>query len=161
MRSIVLCGLLVGCGAGPAVRGNGPFDWQVGEWVGERRSGGGGSVALLRVVVRSVLDGAVQTRELEARPEGGVYRGFAVQSFDREREVWTRRYVNAVRGSFAELDGELTAAGSVWRSVTRGRTRESRLVSERLGDDRWRRTMSVSTDGSTWRVLWTDELRRR
>ncbi len=114
------------------------------------------------MTVASILGGAGQTREIEIPHSGGVYRGFAVQVFDPEREVWIRRYVNDVRRTFASYEGKVESEGSIWSSVTPGRTRESRLVSEHPEPDRWIRTMSISQDdGETWKELWVDELARR
>ena len=138
------------------------LDWQVGEWEGTRRDAGDGSESRMVMRVETILGGAGQTREMEIVHDGGVYRGFCVQVFDPEREVWVRRYVNDVRRSYASLEGVSEDDRSLWRSTSPGRARESRLVSERPGPGQWRRTMSVSEDGgATWRVLWIDELRRR
>lgn len=140
------------------------FDWTVGAWEGVRRAGDDGSEAPMTMRVEAVLGGAGQVRQLEVRHSKGVYRGFSVQVFEREASRWVEQYANDVHGRFVRIEGELDdAAGarSTWRVVAPERTRESRLVSERLGEDRWRRTMSVSDDGgATWRVLWTDELER-
>jgi hypothetical protein len=110
--------------------------------------------------VDPILAGAGQIRQIEIPHEGGVYRGFAVQVFDPQLERWVRQYANAVRGRFARLEGEVQGDRSIWRSTSPTRTRESRLVSQRVPPDGWRRTMSISEDGgATWRVLWIDELR--
>lgn len=160
------------CGASEADPAPGPFDWTLGEWQGTRTDGseddgGGGEPMTMRV--EPILGGAGQARHLEVRHDGGTYRGFAVQLFDPELGRWVRYYANDVRGRFARLEGEIDgepdreAGGgrSLWRSATPGRARESRLVSERIGGDRWRRTMSVSEDGGkSWRVLWIDDLER-
>jgi protein-S-isoprenylcysteine O-methyltransferase Ste14 len=112
--------------------------------------------------VAPILGGAGQIRELEVRHSGGVYRGFSVQVFEREAGRWVEQYVNGVAGRFVRLEGEIESAErSLWRTVAPDRRRDSRLVSERLGPGRWRRTMSVSEDGgASWRVLWTDALER-
>lgn len=139
------------------------FDWTVGEWTGVRRDGADGSSAPMTMRVEAILGGAGQVRELEVRHSGGVYRGFSVQVFERETRRWVEQYVNDVHGRFVRIEGELEDGGdrSVWRTVAPERRRESRLVSERLAPDRWRRTMSVSEDGgASWRVLWIDELER-
>jgi hypothetical protein len=140
------------------------FDWTVGEWTGVRRDGADGSEAPMTMRVAPILGGAGLIRELEVRHGGGVYRGLSVVAFEREAGRWVEQYVNDVHGRFVRLEGELEDGGarSVWRSVAPERRRESRLVSERLGPDRWRRTQSVSEDGgATWRVLWSDELERK
>jgi len=139
------------------------FDWTLGEWAGVRRDGADGSEAPMTMRVEPILGGIGQTRELEVRHGGGVYRGFSVQVFERDAGGWVEQYANDVHGRFARIEGEVEDGGarSVWRVVAPERRRESRRVDERLGPDRWRRTMSVSDDGgATWRVLWADELER-
>ena len=137
------------------------LDWSLGTWRGVRRDGRDGSTASMIMRVEPVLDGGGQVRHIEIRHDHGVYRGFAVQVYDPDRARWVRRYVNAVRWRFAELEGDVSSDRGIWRSTSPGRTRDSRLVSERPGPDRWRRTMHVSADGGkTWQVLWIDELRR-
>ena len=144
--------------SGPGARA---LDWTLGIWTGVRRDGADGSEGALTMRVEPILDGAGHIRHVEVVHDGGVYRGFAVQVIDPRTGRWQRRYVNAVRARFASLEGETDGDRSVWRSTSPDRSRESRLVSDRLAPDRWRRTMSVSEDGgSTWRVLWTDLLVR-
>ena len=131
------------------------LDWMLGSWEGVRRDGADGSEAPLRLEVRAILGGAGHAIELEIEHEGGVYRGFWVQIYDPENDRWGCRYGNNQRRTWASLEGD----GSVYRSVTPGRSRESRLESERIGEKGWRRTQSVSEDsGATWRVLFVDEL---
>jgi len=141
------------------------LEWQLGEWQGTRRDPhheGGGSESAMKMRVETILDGAGQTRAMEIVHDGGVYRGFAVQVYDPETKLWRREYVNDVRRTFASLEGQVEGERSVWRSVTVGRSRESRLVSERPEPDRWVRTMAVSEDdGETWRELWIDDLTRK
>ena len=111
--------------------------------------------------VEESLDGSGQIRHLEAVHEGGTYRGFAVQVYEPGRAVWVRQYVNATRGRFSTLEGEAQGDRSTWRSVSPGRSRESKLVSEFIPPGFWKRTMSISDEGGkTWKVLWTDELER-
>jgi len=151
--------------------GEGGLDWQVGAWVGTRRDAADGSTEPMTMTVASILGGAGQMREIEIPHSGGVYRGFAVQVFEPESGVWSRRYVNDVRRTFASYacaPHERTVEGdrSIWRSITPGRTRESRLASVHEtpadGPERWSRTMTVSTDdGATWTELWCDELTRK
>jgi hypothetical protein len=139
------------------------LDWTVGQWTGVRRDGADGSEAPMTMRVAAILGGGGLIRELEVRHGSGVYRGLSVVAFEREAARWVEQYVNDVHGRFVRLEGELGDGGarSVWRVVAPERRRESRLVSERLGADRWRRTQSVSEDGgTTWRVLWIDELER-
>lgn len=144
------------------------FDWTQGSWEGVRRDGADGSEAPMRLWVNLILDGAGQTRELRVIDGENTYRGFSVVMLERETGRWAEVYVNDVHGRFVRLEGEIEVTGpsgaekSVWRPLDPGRERESKLLSERLGSDGWRRTMSVSDDGgATWRVLWTDELKRR
>lgn len=166
-RALLYAGLLLlplaSNGAEPPVEPEHAFDWTVGEWTGVRRDGADGSEAPMTMRVETILGGGGQVRELEVTHSGGVYRGFSVQAFERETGRWVEQYVNGVHGRFVRIEGEVEAGGarSVWRVVAPERRRESRRVDERLGDDRWRRTMSVSGDGgATWRVLWIDELER-
>jgi hypothetical protein len=144
-------------GEGPG----GDLDWTIGAWQGLRREGGGGTGAPLTLRVAPILGGAGLTEHLEVTHEGGVYRGFAVTVYSAEDRAWVRQYVNATRGRFVRLEGEVEGDRSTWRATTPGRTHESRLVSERLAGERWRRTQLVSDDGGgTWRILWEDELER-
>ena len=140
------------------------LEWQVGDWEGTRRDAADGSEGRMTMRVETILDGAGQTREMEIVHDGGVYRGFAVQVFDPEEKLWRREYVNDVRRTFASLEGQVEGdeGRSTWRSVTPGRSRESRVVSERPEPDRWVRTMSISEDGGqSWRELWIDSLKRK
>ena len=113
----------------------------------------------MTVRVETILGGAGFIEHLEVAHHDGVYRGFTVDLFDKDLGRWVRMYANSARGKFVRLEGEVQADHSVWRSSAPDRVRDSRLVSERLATDRWRRTMSVSEDkGATWRVLWVDDL---
>jgi hypothetical protein len=143
-------------------RDEGGLGWQLGVWEGTRGDVADGSENAMVITVASILGGAGQTREIEIPLSGGVYRGFSVQVFDPEREVWIRRYINDVHRTFASYEGQVESEGSTWRSVTPGRTREWRLVSEHPEPDRWIRTLSTSKDdGETWNELWVDELALR
>ena len=116
--------------------------------------------------VEPILGGAGQIRHIEViGPDHDPYRGFAVQVPATGPGRWVREYVNSGRGRFSPLEGEVADGSdgyvSTWRGVSPTRTRESRLVSERHAEGKWRRTMSISEDDrTTWRVLWTDELSR-
>jgi len=180
---LLVVALLAGCRAASpssllaAVRpvGEDAFDWTLGEWHGIRRAADDGSEAPLVMRVTSVLGGAGQVRELEVRHAGGIYRGLAVQVYvpsagpspEPSPEAtgrWVRQYVNATRRRFAQLEGgpQPDGQGSLWRSADPGAPTQSRVVSRRLGPDRWTRTVSRSTDsGTTWSEVFTDELRRR
>ena len=136
-----------------------PFDWTLGSWQGVRRAGADGSENPMKMRVESILGGAGQVEHLEVCHDGGVYRGFSVQVFDVGLGQYVRQYVNSTRGKFVRLEGEVDASRSTWESVSPQRTRDSRLVSERLASNQWRRTQSVSENGGrTWRVLWEDVL---
>lgn len=135
--------------------------WTVGAWQGFREDGADGTRAPMTLRVEEILAGAGLVEHLEVTHEGGVYRGFSVTVYDPEAGTWVRQYVNSTRGRFVRLEGEVDGERSTWRSTTPSRTRESRLVSERLDDGRWQRTQQVSEDGGeTWRILWRDELER-
>ncbi len=136
--------------------------WLVGSWHGVRRDGADGSEAPMTSRFESILGGAGFTERIAVRHGGGVYRGFATEVFDPGLSRWVRMYVNASRRHFARLEGEGDADGRVvWRSVSPDRSRETRVVTERAGADRWRRTSSISEDhGKTWRVLFVDDLER-
>lgn len=139
----------------------GDLDWTVGTWEGVRRGGDGGDAEPATLRVEPILGGAGYAEHLAVTHDDGVYRGYAVTVFDTEADRWVRHYVNAVRGSLVRLDGEVDGPRSVWRITSPGRTRESRLISEPLDGNRWRRTHEISEDGGeTWRVLWRDELER-
>ena len=138
------------------------FDWTLGTWHGTRRAADDRPPSKMTMRVEPVLNGAGQILHIEIEHDGGVYRGLAVQALDARSGRWTRQYVNETRGRFARLEAAWGNGGpkSTWISTTPGKTRESRLVSERLSSREWRRTMSISTDdGASWRVLWTDDLR--
>jgi hypothetical protein len=138
-----------------------PFDWTLGAWEGTRRDGADGSEEPMTMRVEAILGGAGLTHHLEIVHSGGTYRGFSVQVHDPKLGRWVRQYINATNASFVRLEGEVDGDGSIWRSTGAGRKRDSRLVSQRLPDGGWRRTLSVSEDGgSMWRVLWIDVLRR-
>lgn len=138
------------------------FDWTCGTWQGVRIDVASGRREPMTMRVEPILGGAGQIRHIVVKPGEDAYYGFAVQVLDAKRSLWVRQYTNAGRGYFSLLEGEVKdERTSVWRGASPGRTRESRLLSERLGPDRWRRTMSVSEDGgATWRDLWIDELER-
>lgn len=152
-----------GAPAAEAVEPERLFDWNLGTWKGVRKNAEEGTEAPMILWANRVLGGAAQTREIEIRHSGGVYRGFSVLALDRDAGTWVEQYLNDVQRRFVRLEGEIEQDGarSIWRSAAPDRGRQSRLVSERLDRDTWRRTMSVSEDGGeTWRVLWIDELTR-
>lgn len=158
---------LAGLASGSPAAGEGvgaPADsqeWIVGSWQGVRRDGADGTTAPLTLTVEPILGNAGYAEHLEVRHDGGVYRGFSTQVFDPESGGWVRMYVNATRRHFVRLEGEVADGTLVWRSMAPDRPRETRVVWERPAPDRWRRTSSVSEDGgTTWRVLFVDELER-
>jgi hypothetical protein len=137
------------------------LDWLLGEWHGVRRDGSDGSEAPMTVHVESLSGGPGQIERLQVLTDGAPYVGFSVRLPLGPDGPWLMRYANSTRETFARLEGEVDTGKVTWRSVTPGRTRESRTVIERLDADRWRRTHRVSEDGGkTWRILFTDELER-
>jgi len=145
--------------AGPAAS---DLDWTIGVWQGVRRDGADGSEAPMTMRVDAILGGTGQIRQIEIPHDGGVYRGFAVQVFNEEKGRWVRHYTNEGRGGFSTLEGEVEGDRSTWWVTSPERTRESKLISERLDGDRWHRTMSISKDGGrSWTILWIDELHRK
>ncbi|MEZ5332182.1 MAG: hypothetical protein R2991_09065 [Thermoanaerobaculia bacterium] len=160
MRSIAVAAMLGIWAIAPALRAQpDAFDWTLGTWEGVRRDGVTGTAEPLRMTVESVLGGTGFLRRLEVAGEHGVYRGLSVQVYDGERDRWLWQYTSEGRGWFAEYAAdEVDGARSVW-TPTEPRVRDSRLTSELEDGGLWRRTMEVSDDGETWRVLWVDELR--
>ena len=138
------------------------YDWTLGEWHGFRRSAARGMEEPMTMRVTPILAGVGQLREMEIPQSNGVYRGLALQVYDPAAERWVRQYVNDVRRSYSRLEGGPEGPErSLWRSATPGRTVISKVESERLGPDRWRRTVSRSEDGgATWTEVFTDELAR-
>lgn len=112
--------------------------------------------------VERLRTGPGQLRLLEIRSSRGApYRGVNVLTRNAETGIWGWQYANSPGRRFSTYEGSRDTGPWVWRSISPWRTRESRLVSERLEDGLWRRTMSISTDdGATWKGLWMDELRK-
>lgn len=153
--------LALPAGAADGNEGRESLEWTIGAWHGVRQGADGGEAAPVRLRVEPILGGAGLVEHLEVTHEGGVYRGFAVNAYSEDENLWLRRYTSAGRGEFAELEGTVDGERSTWRSVSPGRSRESRLTSELIGPNRWRRTHRISEDGGeTWRVLWRDDLER-
>lgn len=137
--------------------------WLIGSWHGVRRDGVDGSESVLTSRFEAILDGGGLSERIEVTlSDGAFYRGFATEVLDPTIGRWVRMYVNATRRHFARLEGDEDGEGRiVWHSVSPDRIRENRIVTERIGPDRWRRTSSISEDGgTTWRVLFVDELER-
>lgn len=152
--------LAPGSGAPSAAAGD-ELAWMLGTWSGVRRAADDGSEALMRVRVEALPGGDGQVECLEVDSEPGRYVGFTLRTPDAASGGWRMVYVNSAGRRFAQLVGEIEGSRTTWRSVTPGRTRESRLVSERVDAGRWRKTQHVSDDGgATWRVLFVDELAR-
>ena len=138
------------------------FEWTLGTWEGVRRDVADGTECEMIMRVELLVGGGGQIRCLEVRSKRGVYRGTAVQLFDASSNTWLWQYTNSATRAFAVYRGRIENDRSVWRSILPGRRRESRLLSERLTGGRWRRSMSISTDGGrTWTGLWVDDLRKR
>jgi hypothetical protein len=145
------------------------FDWTVGTWTGARRAGEEAVAAPMTLRVEALPGAAGQVECLRVEAPSGPYLGFAIRRFDPASGRWGMLYANSPGRTFARLEGELAGApgaevdgsSSLWTSTTTAPPRGSRLVSERIGADRWRRTQLVSEDGgATWRVLFIDELVR-
>ena len=158
---LILLPILAGCqGPSPAVVNH--FDWTLGTWEGVRRDVADGTESDMIMRVEPLAGGGGQIRNLEIRGGSEVYRGTAVQRFEAASGTWLWQYANSATRAFALYRGRIESSGSIWRSISPGRSRESRLVSERLPGERWRRSMSISTDGGhTWIGLWVDDLRRK
>jgi hypothetical protein len=158
LTALGLLGATAGCSARDVA--SDPLAWTVGNWHGVRRSADDGEEAPMAVRVESLPDGGGQVEILRVEGASGPYVGFALRVKDAQGE-WTMVYASSPGRPFARLEGQVGEGSSTWTSVTPGRTRESRLVSERVDRQRWRKTQQVSDDGgATWRVLFTDELER-
>ena len=131
-RALAILALFVSAVAcrAPADPAGTELDWMLGDWSGVRTDGAEGDAAPMTMRVEPVLAGAGQCFHVAIEHGGGVYRGFAVQAYDRERACWVRQYVNDTRGTFAGLEGEAGERRCVWRGASPERTRESRVVSE-------------------------------
>ncbi|NOT32349.1 MAG: hypothetical protein HOP15_18035 [Planctomycetes bacterium] len=155
--------LLVSCRAveSRAATPAGPQAWTVGEWRGTRRDASDGSRAPMRLSVRPILGGAGVAEELEVDTGEGAYHGVHIVLHDQKRDLWVSYYANDVGGRLVPLEGAAEGGGFAWRNAAPERTRESRLVDERLAPDCWRRTQQISEDaGATWHMLFIDELER-
>jgi hypothetical protein len=139
-----------------------PLGWTVGRWSGTRSDANDGSVAPLRMLVERLPGGHGLIERLEVTTEGDPYVGFSVCLPDPSNQEWEKLYTNDVRPKFARMRApSVEETRNVWLSVTAKPPRASRLVSERLGSDRWRRTQQTSTDGgATWKTVFVDELER-
>ena len=160
LKSSFLAAALLGATGCASLPAPDPFAWTVGHWHGTRHSGDGGRDARMTVLVERLGDGAGQVECLRVEAPTSPYVGFTITRRE-ESGAWKMIYVNSTEHAFARLEGASSGAKTVWSSVTPGRLRESRLVSERIGDDLWRKTQQYSEDGgATWQVLFTDELER-
>jgi hypothetical protein len=114
----------------------------------------------MTVRVEWLADGIGQSEILRVEGAGGAppYVGFTVRSFDEVRLRWLMTYVNTPTHASVRLLGEIDGARTTWTSRA---SIGSRLVSERLDDDHWRKQQFTSADGGrTWTLLFTDELER-
>jgi len=111
--------------------------------------------------VRPALGGAGRIEEIEVtRPSGTPYRGLFVEAFDEAETHWVRQYVNTTTGGFVRMDG-VGGGRAVWMSGAPDRTHQSKLELSWPEADHCRRVQSVSDDGGrTWRILFSDDLRR-
>lgn len=130
-------------------------------WRGVRRDFRDGSEAPIEVEVEPILDSRGRLERLKIGSNEDPYLGLAVELFDPQTKIWQRYYSNNVTLKFIEMIGEARGERTIWHRSKLEDSRRSRMVSERIEPDRWRRTQSVSDDGGrTWTVLWEDELQR-
>ena len=135
-------------------------DWTLGLWRGVRYDSNDGSEAPIEIWVEPALGGMGKIEQLVVDSDDVTYRGLAVESIDPESGDPVRYYFNTVRSGIVELRGVVEIDRSEWRRVDAESTEESRLISERIAPNGWRRTQSISKDGGlSWTVLWRDELR--
>jgi hypothetical protein len=120
------------------------LDWTLGTWEGVRRDVADETEAAMIMRVEPLAGGGGQIRALEVRGGGSVYHGTSVQRFDGATGTWLWQYTNSATRAFALYRGRIEADRGVWRSISPGRQRESRLMSERLAEGRWRRREPVS-----------------
>ncbi|MEJ2086254.1 MAG: hypothetical protein P8Y44_11330 [Acidobacteriota bacterium] len=134
-------------------------DWTLGLWRGARYDENDGSEASIEIWVEPALDGLGKIEQLVVEGDDAKYRGLAVESIDPESGDPVRYYINNVRSGIVELRGVVEIERSEWRRESAESTVKSRLISERIAPNGWRRTQSISKDGGiTWTVLWRDEL---
>lgn len=158
---VMLLSLLLATACGGASSPLGPLDWTLGDWHGVRRAADDGSEAPIALRIEALPEGRGQIERLQVASDGTPYIGFAVRVPVGISGRWMMLYANSARETVSRLEGNIEGNRGTWQPVAPGKKRISRLVSERLGTDRWRRTQHISEDGGkTWRVLFTDELER-
>jgi len=136
-------------------------NWPIGSWSGTRTDGKSEARFPISIKVRKTLGGKAVTEEMEVIHGGGLYRAFAITTFEVESQRWIMQYVNDATGKFVPMEGAIDGDTSTWRSIAEKRTREAKLVYERPCPAEWRRTQYASDDGgATWFVIFTDELLR-
>src|SRR5262249_23969817 len=128
----------------PPAPKNSLLDWSLGKWVGTRRDAATDQAVKLQLRVEPVLGGLGQIVHLEAEHKEGPYLGFTVRMPTDKPGKWSMTDWNAKRTNPAQLNGEVEATRGVWHSASAEQARHSRLLSERVGEDGWRRTMSIS-----------------
>ena len=113
----------------------------------------------MTVRVETVAGGQVERLQVDLTPR--PYVGFTLRSRDSASGRWTMIYANSTRQTIGRLDGKLREKRSIWESAGPDASHGSRLVSEQLDQNHWRRIQLVSEDaGKTWKTLFTDELER-
>ena len=149
---------LAGCASVPAPAES--FDWAVGDWAGERISDDGATRNPMSIKVEPLPGGTGQIERMQVELQPRPYFSVSVRDRDQKSGRWIMVYTNASRPRISRLEGTAEGAGKVsFLSMTD--RRGSRFVSERLENDRWRRTQYVSEDaGRSWKVLFVDELER-
>jgi hypothetical protein len=137
------------------------LDWTIGSWTGTRRATDGTPDASITLFVHRLPENLGQFERAHVNLRPRPYVGFAVRTRGPGSGRWVMTYGNSNRDTLASLDGVIEGDVSSWTSANSGTARRSRLVFERPAPDSWRRTQSISDDGgTTWRVLFVDDLIR-
>lgn len=136
------------------------IDWFVGEWEGVRTSDDDGHEAPIFAQVVKLHDGPGQLERLEIQTDKGPYVGVAVRVEDKTRG-WLMYYGNSSRRSISTLEGTVEPHRATWISIAADGGRSTKVVLERVDSNEVRRINYTSKNrGKTWRVLFTDVLKR-
>lgn len=155
----LILGLL---GAAPGLSAPAPtLDWLQGDWRGVRRDAADGTEAPLTVHVEPFDVAPGQIERVEVKTKGVPYVGFTVRMPLETPARWLMIYANSTRETFSRLHGVVQDGRVTWRSTATGSPRMSNVIVERIDDDHWKRTNSVSEDGGkSWHTLFIDEVER-